>query len=83
MTNKDLKLNGNLTEPLTVEGRNLVREQLFVQGHATLSGQIIVQNVPSVSSLVTANSISGSMSITYNGTLGTLTYSISGWREGQ
>ena len=41
----------------------------------------IVENAASVSSLVTANTISGNVSITYNGGLGTGVYTVAGWRD--
>ena len=44
-------------------------------------GQIIVENVPSVSNLVTSNAISGNPTITYNGIVGTNTFYVAAWRE--
>lgn len=95
VTNGDLKIGGtvDVNAPNTVEGKCLVREQLHISGNPTLQGQIIVQNVTSVSSLVTTNTLSGSVEIEYNGsfdpintpiyTPGVTTYTnaVSGWIE--
>lgn len=83
VTDMDLKLNGNIAVPLTVEGKILVREQIDFAGNPQISGQVICQDVPSVSTLVTNNTIAGSVSITYNGLVTTVAYNVSGWREAQ
>ena len=59
----------------------LVHEQVNLAGNPTLGGQLIVENAASVSPLVTANTISGNVSITYNGGLGTGVYTVAGWRD--
>ena len=81
VTHGDLKITGALEQPISFEGQILVREQLMIAGHPSLAGQIIVENVPSVSNLVLNNTISGNPTITYNGIVGTNTYQVSGWRE--
>lgn len=81
VTNKDLQITGSLTQPITVEGQILVREQIFIHGNADLAGQIIVQDASSSCSLVTANSISGNVTITYNGMVGSNNYSVLAWKE--
>ncbi|MGE0039570.1 MAG: hypothetical protein AB7H88_14380 [Vicinamibacterales bacterium] len=83
VTDGDLEMGGNLTQPLIVEGRILVHEQLSISGNPTLAGQIIVEDSPTVATLVTSNTISGNPSVTYNGTLTALSYTVSGWREPQ
>ena len=83
VTDMDLKLNGNIAVPLTVEGKILVREQIDFAGNPQISGQVICQNIPSVSTLVENNTIAGSVSITYNGLVTTVAYSVAGWREAQ
>jgi len=97
VTNGDLKLEGNLTVTSAVEGQSLVREQLSMEGNSSLRGQMIVQNVPSVSSLLTTNSIGGGNTVIYDGSFpgismtttttspGPMTYvnNVSGWLEGQ
>jgi hypothetical protein len=83
VTDMDLKLNGNVAVPLTVEGKILVREQIDFDGNPQISGQVICQNVPSVSPLVEDNRIGGSVSVTYNGLVTTVAYSVAGWREAQ
>ena len=82
VTDGDLKISGGLTLPMNVEGQILVREQLHISGNPNLFGQIVVENVPSVSNLVTGNTISGNPSITYNGLVGGGgTLNVTGWRE--
>ncbi len=81
VTNMDLQIAGSLSQPLAFEGQMLVREQLDLAGNPTMAGQILVQSVPSVSTLVTSNTISGNPSITYNGMTGTNIFVVTGWRE--
>jgi cytoskeletal protein CcmA (bactofilin family) len=81
VTDGDLKISGVLEVPLTAEGKMLVHEQLHISGNPALSGQILVENAPSVDNLVTGNSISGNPTITYNGTLGMDMFTVTGWRE--
>jgi cytoskeletal protein CcmA (bactofilin family) len=83
VTDKDLKINGNFAQPLTVEGRILVREQIDFAGNPTLAGQVIVQNVPTVSTLVTNNTVAGNVTLSYNGLVQTIAYAVTGWREAQ
>ncbi len=81
VTNMDLKIAGSISQPIAFEGQMLVREQLSLAGNPTLGGQILVQNVPSVSTLVGSNSISGNPTIIYNGMVGTNVFVVRGWRE--
>ena len=81
VTNRDLRIAGNLGIPLAFEGRILVREQIDFAGNSTLAGQVIVQNVPSVSTLVTNNTVTGNVTLSYNGLIETVAYTVSGWRE--
>jgi hypothetical protein len=83
VTDQDLRIAGNLGIPLAFEGRILVREQIDFAGNPTLAGQVIVQNVPSVSTLVTNNTVTGSVTLSYNGLIETVAYTVSGWRETQ
>jgi hypothetical protein len=83
VTDKDLKIHGNFAQPLTVEGRILVREQIDFAGNPTLAGQVIVQNVPTVCTLVTNNVFTGSVTLSYNGLVETIAYTVTGWREAQ
>jgi hypothetical protein len=82
VTGGDLKITGSISQPITGEGRILVHEQVQISGNGALKAQLLVENAASSSSLVTANSITGGMSITYNGTLASQTYTARGWREG-
>lgn len=81
VTNEDLRIAGSITQPIAFEGQMLVREQLNISGTPSLAGQILVQNVPSVSTLVTSNAIVGNPTITYNGITGTNIFVVTGWRE--
>jgi len=83
VTNKDLRITGDLTMTMTYAGHILVREQIDFFGNGDLVGQVVVQNVPSVSNLVTGNSVSGNFTLTYDGGLEPLAYTVSGWRETQ
>jgi len=81
----DLQINGNLTQ-YGAQAQILVREQVAIGGNPTLFGQIVVQNVTSVATLVHESSISsfwGSFSLTYTGGLngGTGAPTLSGWRQ--
>ncbi len=80
VTDGDLKINGTLDMPVD-GGQMLVHEQVQISGNPQLIGQIIVEDAASVSTLVTASSISGNVSITYNGGLGTGVYTVAGWRD--
>ena len=83
VTNEDLKILGTIDlvgASADVEGQMLVRGQVDIGGNATLDGQLIVNDQP-VGDLVTSNSIHGNASITYSGTLGTGTYTVSSWRD--
>lgn len=81
LTNQDLFVHGDLGLPIGFEGRVLVREQVDFNGNPTLVGQLIVQDAASLSPLVTANSVAGGSTLSYNGLVETLAYTVSGWRE--
>ena len=83
VTDGDLEISGGLDtgDPLTAAGQILVHEQIKLSGNPSLAGQLIVENAPSVDSLVTTNEISGNVNITYNGGLGTGIYTVTGWRD--
>ncbi|MDH4064427.1 MAG: hypothetical protein OEW19_08500, partial [Acidobacteriota bacterium] len=81
VTDRDLRISGSPGVPLTLEGRFLVREQIDLSGEATLVGQVIVQDVASLGPLVVSNTITGGVTLSYNGSVETVTYTVSGWRE--
>lgn len=83
VTNKDLRITGDLTMTMAYAGHILVREQIDFFGNGFMVGQVVVQNVPSVSTLVTGNTVSGNFELTYDGGLEPLAYTVSGWRETQ
>lgn len=97
VTDKDLTISGNvdLDDTTMVEGQVMVREQIKLSGNPEFQGRVIVQNVTSTSADVIENEVSGNPTMTYNGTLGTIsttttitttgppTYvnNVSGWME--
>ena len=91
VTDGDLSITGNsnLDPPTQVEGQIFVKEQIHMHGNPEFQGRIIVQNEPSVFDDVTVNSIGGTPTITYNGTLPgyvipptvEFTYNVGGWVE--
>ena len=83
VTNKDLKITGDIAMLMEYAGHILVREQIDFYGSGSMVGQVVCQNVPSVSPLVTANNVSGNFELTYDGGLEPLAYTVSGWRETQ
>ena len=92
VTDGDLKIGGNagLSETV-VEGQIFVREQIHTQGTWDFRGRIIVQNDANVFSDVLSNSIGGTPTVTYDGTLPAYvipptveyTYNVTGWIEQQ
>ena len=83
VTDGDLKLNGNLGIG-GVEGAMLVHEQLMITGNPALMGQLIVEDAANNSTLVTATTISGNPTLSFNGTFGNAggsVFSMSAWRE--
>jgi hypothetical protein len=83
VTNMDLKITGDLAMTMEYAGHILVREQIDFFGNGSMVGQVVCQNVPSVSTLVTGNVVSGNFELTYDGGLEPLAYTVSGWRETQ
>ena len=93
ITNGDLFIGGNVNadDPSLEEGQIFVKEQLHMHGNPSFQGRIIVQNEESLNDLVTVNTIGGTPSIRYEGTLpgyqtqatATTTYTnnFSGWVE--
>ena len=79
VTDGDLQITGNFETH--AQGQMLVHEQIHISGNITLEGQIIVEDAASVSTLVTTNSISGNVDITYNGSLSSGVFIVSGWRD--
>jgi hypothetical protein len=91
VTDGDLFLGGasDLDDPTQIEGQIFVREQIHTQGNPEFQGRIIVQNDANDFNDVTLNSIGGTPTITYNGTLPNYvipptteyTYNVTGWIE--
>jgi hypothetical protein len=93
ITNGDLFNGGavDVDDPTQVEGQIFGKEQLHMHGNPEFQGRIIVQNEESLSDLVEENTIGGTPSIRYEGSLpgyqtqasATTTYTnnFSGWVE--
>jgi hypothetical protein len=80
VTDGDLAITGNLETP-TVEGQMLVREQVSIAGNPNIAGQLLVEGAANVFPEVTANVLSGNLTLTYNGIAGSGTFAVGGWRE--
>lgn len=82
VTDGDLDISGGIDTDVIAQGQMLVHEQVSISGNATLGGQLIVEDSrPSLDPLVDVNSISGNVTIDYNGTLGSNLFFVTGWRE--
>jgi hypothetical protein len=79
----DLSLNGGgASGDIDTQGQVLVHEQVAIGGSPFLAGQLIIENATNTpGSPVTDNTIGGSVHITYDGGLGSSTYSVVGWRD--
>jgi len=64
----DLWIEGTATQTFS-SGIAMAYEQVAISGNPTYSGYIVAQDSASASSLVTSDSISGNMQLTYNGNL--------------
>jgi hypothetical protein len=83
VTDQDLKITGTIDvvgEAALVQGQMLVRGQAEIAGNASLDGQLLVEDLD-VGDLVDANSIGGSVVITYTGGLGGSVFTVSSWRD--
>jgi len=81
VTDADLEISGGVDTNVVAQGQMLVHEQVKLSGNATLGGQLIVENAESQDPFVEMNEISGSVTIDYNGTLGTNQFFVTSWRE--
>ena len=82
VTDQDLKMTGG-TDQVGAEAQNLIREQAALGGNVSLLGQLVIEDAAAVSDLVTATRIgvSGTPSITNNGTLIGTSFAVASWRE--
>ena len=81
VTDGDLKINGNM-QTVGAEAAMLVHEQFEMSGNGIISGQVMIEDAPSVSTLVDTTNISGNGTITSTATLSALsTFDILSWRE--
>ena len=67
--------------PAFTGGQLLVHEQLKISGNPSIDGQILVQDTAQDFNEVTKNEVTGNPTITYNGTLGTGVFTVTGWHE--
>ncbi|MBI4486675.1 MAG: hypothetical protein HY655_11750 [Acidobacteria bacterium] len=81
VTDGDLDMSGSPDTNTDVQGQVLVHEQVSLSGTVTIGGQLVVENATSEDPLVDANSVTGNVTINYNGTLGTNLFFVTGWRE--
>ena len=91
VTDGDLFLGGatDLDDPTKIEGQIFVREQIHTHGNPEFQGRVIVQNDADDFDDVTENTLGGTPTFTYNGTLPgyvipetfEYTYNVTGWIE--
>ena len=83
VTDGDLKIQGlDAAADITVQGQMLVHGQVDFFGSVQLAGQLIVEDADAGDLVPTGgNNIRGSVTLTYNGTLGSAVYSVTGWRD--
>lgn len=82
VTDRDLQWTGG-TEQVGAEAQILVHEQIQIVGNVTLLGELVIESAENVRALVNAAGIdvSGSASITNNGTLVGTSFGVRSWRE--
>ena len=80
VTDGDLEISGS-PDTTSARGQILVHEQVQFTGTWSHNGQIIVENSASIDDLVTANDLSGNVTISYSGGLGTGVFTVQGWRD--
>ena len=82
VSDKDLAIAGNVTQ-VWAEAAILVHEQFKMAGNpSALAGNILIEDAPDVTGLVTENMISGNPRITSSNASGMIAgFTVSGWRE--
>ena len=83
VTDVDLNLSGGVeTGEVTAQGQIMVHEQASMSGNPFIGGQLIIENAThTAGSPVSSNTIGGNVHITYDGGLGSATYTVLGWRD--
>jgi hypothetical protein len=108
VTNGDFELGGTVDadDSIDMDGQIMVREQMKIYGNSEFQGRVMVEDRDHADNIygpgnlngnrggdpLTENSLSGNMTVTYNGSLGgidvtipggpdTYTNTISGWME--
>ena len=82
VTDQDLQWTG-ATDQVGADAQILVREQIRIAGNVSLLGELVIENAASVSTLVTDTGIdvTGTASITNNGTLVGTSFGVGSWRK--
>jgi hypothetical protein len=80
VTDEDLVVLGNPGASF-VAGVMLAHEQIEIGGNSSINAMILAEDAANVSSLITGNSVHGSVVITYNGDLSNDFFTVSGWRD--
>ena len=80
VTNEDLVVLGNPGASFNA-GVMLAHEQIEIGGNASVNAVIQAEDAANVSSLITGNSVHGSVVITYNGELSNDFFTVTGWRD--
>jgi hypothetical protein len=80
VTDEDLVVLGNPGATFSA-GVMLAHEQIEIGGNSSINAMIQAEDAANVSSLITGNSVHGSVIITYNGELNNDFFTVSGWRD--
>jgi len=62
-------------------GVMLAHEQIEIGGNSAINALIMAEDAANVSTLITGNSVHGSVIVTYNGNLNNDFFTVSGWRD--
>jgi hypothetical protein len=80
VTDEDLVVLGTPGATFTA-GVMLAHEQVEIGGNSAINALILAEDAANVSTLITGNSVHGSVIITYNGELSNDFFTVSGWRD--
>ena len=80
VTNEDLVVLGNPGAVFNA-GVMLAHEQIEIGGNSSINAMIMAEDAANISTLITGNSIHGSVIVTYNGELSNDFFTVSGWRD--
>ena len=80
VTDEDLVVLGNPGATFNA-GVMLAHEQIEIGGNSAINALIMAEDAANVSTLITGNSVHGSVIVTYNGNLNNDFFTVSGWRD--